>query len=238
MIIIKANRSKVIWKQQFIDDFNELEWKKILLALTEKKVTDYTIKIKINMKIEKSTCKRFAEIVSDDFDVDEKSRQRCTCINQLLNWAQIRADTLADIDNFDKALLNHWQCSDEHCRNQNDFCFMNFADKHYNMNHTQQFLWNKMIFNNDSNISIKQSFIFLYNFWSDKQSSVISLSCWSDMHKKRLNIKAERVKKKNFMTRFMKFNEQQMKMWMSETMINQMKWMNLCQKASESHSSS
>ncbi len=63
IIIIKVNKSKAIWKQQFINDFNELEWKKILLALTEKKVTNYTIKIEINVKIEKFTCKRFVEIV-------------------------------------------------------------------------------------------------------------------------------------------------------------------------------
>ncbi len=66
MIVIKANRSKVTRKQQSIDDFSELEWKKILLALTEKKATDYTIKIEINVKAEKSTCKRSAEIVSED----------------------------------------------------------------------------------------------------------------------------------------------------------------------------
>ncbi len=87
MIIIKANKSKVTWKQQFIDDFNELKWEKILLTLTEKKATDYTIKIEINMKIKKSTHKRFAEIVSEDFNIDERSCQRCTCIDQLLNWA-------------------------------------------------------------------------------------------------------------------------------------------------------
>ncbi len=91
MIIIKANRSKVTWKQQFIDDFSELEWKKILLALTEKRATDYTIKIEINVKTEKSTRKRSAEIVSEDFEADE-SRQRCTCIDNLLNRARIRAD--------------------------------------------------------------------------------------------------------------------------------------------------
>ncbi len=107
MIVIKANKSKVIQKQQFINDFNELEWNKILLALTEKKAIDYTIKIEINAKIEKFTRKRSAEIVSEDSDADERFRQRCTCINQLLNWVWIRADTLADVDNFDKALLNH-----------------------------------------------------------------------------------------------------------------------------------
>jgi len=106
------------------------------------------------------------------------------------------------------------------------------------MNHTQQSLWDKMIFNDEANISIEWSFIFLYNFWSDKQSFVISLSCWSDLHEKRLNVKAEWVKKKDFMTRFTRFNEQQMKMQMSETIINQIERMNLHQKASESHSSS
>ncbi len=87
MIIIKANKSRITWKQQFIDDFNELKWDKILLALTEKRATDYTIKIEINVKIEKSTCKIFAEIVSENSDADERSRQRCTCIDQLLNRA-------------------------------------------------------------------------------------------------------------------------------------------------------
>ena len=236
MIIIKVNKSKVIWKQQFIDDFSELKWEKILLALTEKKATDYTIKIEINMKTEKSTRKRFTEIVFEDSEIDE-SHQRCTCIDNFLNWTQIRADTLADVDNFDKALLNHWQCIDEHCRNQNDFCFMNFADKHYNINHTQQSLWNKMISNNDSNINIKWSSISLYNFWSDKQNSVISLFCRSNMYDERLNIKAERVKKKDFMMRFTRFNEQQMKMRMSETMTDQIEWMNLRQKTFESYSS-
>ncbi len=95
-----------------------------------------------------------------------------------------------------------------------------------------------MIFNVKANISIKWFSIFLYNFWSDKQSSVISLSCQLDMHEKRLNVKAEQVKKKDFMTRFTRFNEQQMKMRMSETMTDQIEWMNLHQKASESYSSS
>jgi len=53
--------------------------------LIEKKATDYTIKIEINVKAEKSTRKRSAEIVSEDSDIDEKSRQRRTCIDQLLN---------------------------------------------------------------------------------------------------------------------------------------------------------
>jgi len=41
------------------------------------------------------------------------------------------------------------------------------------------------------------------------------------MYDERLNIKAERVKKKDFMMRFTRFNEQQMKMRMSETMTDQ-----------------
>ena len=90
-----------------------------------------------------------------------------------------------------------------------------------------------MISNDEANVNIEQSSISLYNFWSDKQSSVISLSRWSDLHEKRLNIKAEWVKNKDFMMKFMRFNEQQMKMQMSETMTDQIEWMNLHQKASE-----
>jgi len=46
-----------------------------LLILIEKKTTNYTIKIEINVKIEKFTHKRSAEIVSEDFDIDEKSQK-------------------------------------------------------------------------------------------------------------------------------------------------------------------
>ncbi len=238
MIVIKANRSKVIRKQQSIDDFSELEWDKVLLALTEKKATDYTIKIEVNAKAEKPTRKRPAEVVSEDSDADERSRQRRTRIDQLLNRARIRSDTLADVDNFDRALLNRWQCNDEHCRNQNDFCFVNFAGKHYNIDHTQQSLWSKAISNGEANVSIERSSTSLYNFWSDKQSSVTSLSRRSDLHEERLNVKAERVKKKDFMTRFTRFNEQQMEMRMSEAMADQIERMNSRQKASEPHSPS
>ena len=66
--------------------------------MIEEKATDYTIKIEINAKIKKSTHKRSVEIVFEDSEINEKSRQRCTCIDQLLNWAWIRAETLADVN--------------------------------------------------------------------------------------------------------------------------------------------
>ncbi len=135
-----------------------------MLALTEEKATDYTIKIEVNAKAEKPTRKRPAEVVSEDPDVDERPRQRRTRIDQLLNRARIRAETLADAGNFDRALLNRWQCNDEHCRNQNGFCFVDFAGKHYNMNHTQQSLWGKAISNGEANVSIERSSTSLYNF--------------------------------------------------------------------------
>ncbi len=238
MIVIKANRPKVTRKQQSIDDFSELEWDKVLLALAEEGATDYTIKIEVNAEAEKPTRKRPAEVVSEGSDADERSRQRRTRIDQLLNRARIRSDTLADVGNFDRALLNRWQCNDEHCRNQNGFCFVNFAGKHYNMNHTQQSLWGKAISNGEANVSIERSSTSLYNFWSDKQDSVTSLSRRSDLHEERLNVKAERVKKEDFMTRFTRFNEQQMEMRMSEAMTDQIERMNSRQKAPEPHSPS
>jgi len=77
-----------------------------LLALAEEGATDYTIKIEVNAKAEKPTRKRPAEVVSEGSDADERSRQRRTRIDQLLNRARIRSDTLADVGNFDRALLN------------------------------------------------------------------------------------------------------------------------------------
>jgi len=87
MIVIKANRPKATRKQQSIDDFSELEWEKVLLALTEEGATDYTIKIEVNAEAEKPTRKRPAEVVSEDPDVDERPRQRRTRTDQLLNRA-------------------------------------------------------------------------------------------------------------------------------------------------------
>ncbi len=205
-----------------------------MLALAEEGATDYTIKIEVNAEAEKPTRKRPAEAVSEDTDVDGP-RQRRTRIDRLLDRARIRADTLADAGNFDRALLNRWQCNDEHCRNQNGFCFVDFAGKHYNMDHTQQSLWGKAISNGEANVSIERPPTSLYNFWSDKQGSVTSLSRRSDLHEERLNAKAERVEKEDFMTRFTRFNEQQMEMRMSEAMTDQIERMNSRQKALEPH---
>ncbi len=235
MVVIKANRPKATRKQQSIDDFSELEWEKVLLALAEEGAIDYTIKIEVNAEVEKSTRKRPAEVGSEGPDADERPRQRRTRTDQLLDRARIRADKLADVGNFDRALLNRWQCIDEHCRNQNGFCFVDFAGKHYNMDHTQQSLWGKAISNGDANVSIERPPTSSYNFWSDKQGSVTSLSRRSDMHEERLNAKAERVEKEDFMTRFTRFNEQQMGMRMSEAMPDQIERMNSRQKASEPH---
>jgi len=76
-----------------------------LLALAEEGATDYTIKIEVNAEAEKPTRKRPAEAVSEDTDVDGP-RQRRPRIDRLLDRARIRADTLADAGNFDRALLN------------------------------------------------------------------------------------------------------------------------------------
>ncbi len=87
MIVIKANKSKATRKQQSIDDFSELEWEKVLLALAEERATDYTIKIEISAEAEKPTRKRPAEVISDGPDADERPRQRRTRTDQLLDRA-------------------------------------------------------------------------------------------------------------------------------------------------------
>ncbi len=231
IVVIKANKPRATRKQQSIVDFSEIEWDKVLLALADEGATDYTIKIEVSAEAEKSTRKRPAD--SEGPEVDERPRQRRTRTDQLLDRARIRADTLADAGNFDRALLNRWQCIDEHCRNQNGFCFVDFAGKHYNMDHIQQSLWGKAISNGDANVSIERPPTSLYNFWSDKQGSVTSLSRRSDMHEERMNAKAERVEKEDFMTKFTRFNEQQMEMRMTEAMADQLKRTNARQRAAE-----
>jgi len=58
------------------------------------------------------------------------------------------------------------------------------------------------------------------------------------MQQKRLKTQTDREETKNFMSKFMRFNEQQMKMRLVKTMIKQMKRMMSCQRLSSSSSSS
>lgn len=230
MVVIKSNKPRATRKQQSIDDFSELEWEKVLLALTDEDATDYIIKIEVSADAEKPTTrKRPAEVLSDGLNADGPEsgpRQRVTRTDQLLDRARIRTDTFAEAGNFDRALLNRWQCNDENCRNQNSFCFVDFAGKHFNMNHTQQSLWGKAIVKGDANVSIERLPTSLYTFWSDKQGAVTSLSRRSDLHQERLNARAEQVEKEGFMTKYQRFAEQNMEMRMTEQMADQMERMN------------
>jgi len=56
------------------------------------------------------------------------------------------------------------------------------------------------------------------------------------MQQKRLKIQTDREEMKNFMSKFMRFNEQQMKMRLVESMIKQMKRMMSRQRSSSSSS--
>ncbi len=102
------------------------------------------------------------------------------------------------------------------------------------MNHTQQLLWNKVIIINDDDVTIKRSSIFLYRFWIDSQEEMTQNFWWSLMHQKRLKMWTDKEESKNFMSKFMRFNEQQLKMCLVKSIIEQMKRMTFRQRSSSS----
>jgi len=237
MINVRASRSKITWKLQFIDDFIEAEWNKMLEIIALKTVIEYDVRIELQIKFlkKKSSLKQFLNVLSfDSLKSSSLKATRITRIDKLLDRAHIRVDDLTAVDNFDRELLHHWQCIDKACQNFNDWCFIDFADKHFNINHTQQLLWDKIIIINDDDVTIERSSISLYRFWIDSQEEMTQNSWQSLMHQKRLKTWTDKEESKNFMSKFMRFNEQQLKMRLVKSMIEQMKRMTFRQRSSSS----
>lgn len=239
-MIVRASRSKVTRKLQFIDDFIEAKWNKVLKIIASEIVIKYDVRIKLQVEFlkEKSFLKRFSNVLSSDSLKFSSLKARITRINKLLNRTRVRVNNLAAVDNFDRELLHRWQCNDRQCQNFNDWCFVDFADKYFNINHTQQSLWGKVIVISDNDVSIEQSSIILYRFWINSQKVMTQNSRRLLMQQKRLKKQTNKEEKKNFMSKFMRFNEQQMKMRLVKTMIEQMKRMTFRQRFSLSSSSS
>lgn len=145
-----------------------------------------------------------------------------TRTDRLLDQAKIKADALRAAGNFEKDLLDHWQCHDSRCKNQNGWCFVDFSGKHYNMDHSQQALWAKAIANGDANVLIYRSPTSLYNFWTGNQGAVMSNSRRSiqkqEREQERESARADREEGTDFMAKFMAFNKQQLEMRLAESM--------------------
>ncbi len=93
------------------------------------------------------------------------------------------------------------------------------------MDHTQQALWGKAIANGEDGVTIERPPTSLYRFWTGSQGVVAQDSRRSVMHQERQDTRTDREEAKDFMGRFMRFNEQQMEMRLAETMTEQMERM-------------
>ena len=234
MVIVRASRSKATRKLQSIDDFIEAEWNKVLEVIASEGAIEYEVRIELQAESlkGKGSLKRPLDVLSSDPLEPSSLKARNTRTDKLLDRARIRADHLTAAGNFDRELLHRWQCIDRACRNFNGWCFVDFAGKHFNMDHTQQSLWGKAIATGDDGVTIERPPISLYRFWTGSQGGVTQDSRRSLAYQEKLKTRTDREETKDFMGKFMRFNEQQMEMRLAETMTDQMERMTSRQRPS------
>lgn len=190
---------------------------------------ELTVRIEISAMViapPKAQSKRpYQETLSSDHVEESASRRRVTTTDKRLDQARARAEALHAAGNWDKDIIDRWQCRDSHCRNENGWCFVDFAGKHYDISHDEQLMWSKAIANGQPNVSLDRLPTALYNIWANKHGSVAQSSRRSEAHQERLEAKAERAEKEShmdkqesFMDKLMKLSEQEMQMAMAERM--------------------
>ncbi len=108
MVIVRASRSKATRKLQFIDDFTEAEWNKMLEVIASESVIEYDVRIELQAEFlkGKSSLKRFLNVLSSDPLKPSSPKARNTRTDKLLDRARIRADHLTAAGNFDRELLH------------------------------------------------------------------------------------------------------------------------------------
>ena len=234
MVIVKAKHSRATNQIQSIDDFSEAKWAKAVSVIT-REAAQYTPKLTVKIEISamatappKAQSKRpYRETLSSD-PIDEsapQSRRRITTTDRRLDQARERAEALHAAGNWDKDIIDRWQCKDSHCRNENGFYFVDFAGKHYDISHEEQLVWAKAIANSQANVSLERPPTALYNIWVKQHGSVAQSSRRSEAHQERLEAKAERAEKEShinkqesFIDKLMKLSKQEMNMAIAERM--------------------
>jgi len=139
----------------------------VLEIIASETAIEYDVRIELQVESlkMKSSLKRSLDVLSSDpLEPSSLKATRITRIDKLLDRVRIRADSLAAAGNFDSELLHRWQCNDKQCRNLNGWCFVDFAGKHFNMDHTQQALWGKAIANGGDGVTIERPSTSVYRF--------------------------------------------------------------------------
>ena len=100
--------------------------------------------------------RQLLELSSDAAELPPPDKKRVTRTDKLLDAARERAKALAAVGNYDKTLLDRWQCRDQHCRNIDGFCFVDFGGKHFDIDSVQQLKWGKAMARGELGVSIKR----------------------------------------------------------------------------------
>ena len=235
-VIIRANHSRARREIQSLDDFSETEWDKIItiiLAQAERFVPDLDIKIEVLAESELTNQKPFKrprDILSSDPIEQPPPKSRATRTDNLLDRQRAKVDALALMGNLDHQLLQRWQCHDDRCRNYNGWCFVDYLNKHYNMDPIQQSTWAKAITNGEYNVSIERPPATLYQYWTGSQGAVNAESRRPIRQTQREEDKAQNAGFKDMISTFMEFNKQQLEMQLADRMADQMERMGARQR--------
>lgn len=127
-------------------------------------------------------------------------KQKVYRTGQLIEASRKRGEENAEAGNFDKALVDRWQCHDESCLNNKDkkgFCFVDYGLKHYAIEPVDHARWAKAIRNGDNDISIERPLYNLYIKWVG-HGPITSDSRRSEQYKERQEVKAERQEAREF----------------------------------------
>ena len=163
--------------------------------------------------------RQHVELSSDPAAPQAQEKKRVTRTDKLLNSARDRAEALEAVGNYNKQLLDRWQCRDQQCRNMNGYCFIDFEGKHFDIDAIQQLKWGKAIAKGDLGVSIKRPPTEIYKSWQ-RQGPCELTSRRTKAYKERQNARAEREEGKDFMNQFMEFNKKAMEMRLQETMAD------------------
>ncbi|KAI4220225.1 MAG: hypothetical protein L6R40_008690 [Gallowayella cf. fulva] len=111
----------------------------------------------------------------DDDDATPKPRtaaptkkQRLHRSGQLIEQSRRRAEENTAAGKFKKAIVDRWQCHNEHCTNNKDnrgFCFVDYSRKHYAINAVHHARWAKAIEKGVADVSMDFPPADLYNLW-------------------------------------------------------------------------
>ena len=121
-------------------------------------------------------------------------------IDQLLKQQTNRAKIMKIVDNFIMQLLKHWHYVDKRCINHDQWCFVNFTNKHYDINHIQQQKWTLNIVRNESNVFVYKFFTKFYAKIIKRKSitSIVKFFLKKQKKKKKMNVEKSKKRKLNY----------------------------------------